>query len=90
VVATAEPVGPVRDGEDRLDLGPGQEGHVGAFEALGWDGQYPLDETGVGRFPDSGIAEQRVHRHESGVAGALAVVPLLFQMVEEGGDERGV
>jgi hypothetical protein len=31
-----------------------------------------------------------VHRHEPGVTSSHTVVPFVFQMVEEGADERGV
>jgi hypothetical protein len=37
-----------------------------------------------------GEAEQRVDRRESGVTGAHAVVPIVFEVVEERGDQVAV
>ena len=42
---------------------------------------------GVGQ---RGEAEQRVDRGQPGVAGADAVAALVFEVVEEAGDQRGV
>src|SRR4051794_22223252 len=40
--------------------------------------------------PRGGIPEQRVDRGQSGVAGSAAVAPLLFQVLQERADQRGV
>ena len=54
------------------------------------DGQDPLDERGVGRFSVGGVAEHGADGGEAGVAGAHGVVPFVFEVVQEPGDQRGV
>jgi hypothetical protein len=40
--------------------------------------------------PECGVSEQRVDRREAGVPGAEAVASVVFEVVEERGDERRV
>ncbi len=37
-----------------------------------------------------GVSEQRADGGQAGVTGADAIVPLVFQVIEEGADDRGV
>jgi hypothetical protein len=37
-----------------------------------------------------GISEERADRGEPGVTSAHAIFPSMFEMVEEGADERGI
>ena len=83
MVAPADPAVAVGAGEQGLDLLAGKEAHQGAVEALAGDGEYPLDYVGVFGVAQRGVAEQRVDRGQPVVAGAHAVAPVGFEVVEE-------
>ena len=90
MVPASDPSAAVGCGEQGVDLVRGQEGHLGTVVTLGGDGQHPLDELRVFGMTERGVAEQGVDRGESGVAGAGAVVPFVFEVVQERGDGGGV
>ena len=90
VVAPAGPGGPVGGGEQRVELGFGEVGDEGLVVALGRDRQHPGDHRGVLGVAQRGVAEQRVDRGQPGVAGAGAVAAVVFEVVEERRDQRGV
>ena len=90
VVASPGPGGLVAGGEQRVDLGLGEVGDQRPVEAFGWDRQHPGDALGVFGVGQRGEAEQRVDRGQPGVAGADAVAALVFEVVEEAGDQRRV
>ena len=58
VVAPALPAVPVRGGEQRVDLGGGEERHGGLVEALRRDREHLRDELSVLRVAQRGVAEQ--------------------------------
>ena len=89
-VAPACPAGLVRRGEQRVDLGGGQEGDDPLVGPLGRDRQHPLDERGVLGVAQGGVAEQRADRGQPHVAGPGAVAPLVLEVVQERADRGGV
>jgi hypothetical protein len=90
VIASAQRGGLVRDGQQRVGLGAGQEAHVGGIGAFLGDRQDALDEQGVFGALQRGVAEQGVDRGQAGVAGGDAVVPVGLQVVQEPADEAGI
>ena len=70
VVAAADPGRLVGGGEQRVDLGFGEERDERLVEALGRDRQDALDRGGVLGVPQRGVAEQRADRGQPRVAGA--------------------
>ena len=87
VITPAGPGAPVRCGQQGVDLWRGEPGEQCALVALGRDGQDPLDDGGAFGVVQCGVAEQRVDGGEAPVAGPDRVVPVSFQVVEEGGDQ---
>ena len=90
VVAAAGPGGLVGSGEQRVGLRLAEVGDDRAVEPLGRDGQDPLDDRRVLGMAERGIAEQGVDGGQAGVAGADAVAPNRFQVVQERADQRGI
>lgn len=89
-VAPAHPGGAVGSGQQRVDLGSGEERDELAVGALVRDGQHPLDELGVLGVAQRCVGEQRVHGGQPRVAGLHAVVALDFEVLQEGADQGGV
>ena len=87
VVASPGPGAAVGRRQQRGDLFLGEVGDQGPVEAFGWDRQHPLDDRGVLRVAQRGVAEQRVNGRQPGVAGPDAVAAVGFQMVEERADQ---
>src|SRR2546429_209811 len=58
--------------------------------AFAWDRQHTLDNLGVLRGAECGVAKQRVDGGQAGVAGGRAVAPFGLQVVQESGDQIGV
>jgi len=90
VVAPPGPGGFVRGCEQGTDLRLGEPGDEGFFMLLGRDGQDAGDRLGVLGMAQGGVAEQGSDRGEAGVAGAGAVAPDVFEVVQEAADQRGV
>ena len=87
VVAASEPGGPVRRGEERVDLGLGEVGDVGAVIAFGRDLDHASDRRGVFGVPEGRVAAERVDRGESRVAGPGGVAAVCLEVVEERADQ---
>jgi hypothetical protein len=90
VVASPDPPVAVGGGEESVNFDAIEVAHLEAVGPFGWDGEHPVDHLGVFGMVERGIAEQRVDRGETGVAGGDAVAPLLFEVVEEPADHVGV
>jgi hypothetical protein len=90
VVATAGPGGLVAGFKQRIDLGVGEVGEQVALGSFRWDREHPLDRGGVLGVVQGEVGEQRVDRRESVVAGRGRVVALVFEVLEERGDQRRV
>ena len=90
VVAAAGPGGLVARRGQRIDLVAGEVGDQVALEPLGRDRQHPLDGGGVLGVAQRGPGEQGPDRGEPVVAGPGAVAAVLFEVVQERGDQRGV
>ena len=61
-----------------------------AVKPLHRDGQRLLDHRERGKVIMGGILQEGSERRQTGVAAARAVVPVLFQMIEEAEDQSGV
>ena len=90
VVATPGPGAAVGGGEQRVDLGFGEERDQRAVAAFGRDRQDALDRVGVLGVAQRAVAKQRADRGQAGVAGAGRVAALVLEVVEERADQRGV
>ena len=90
VVAPAGPGGAVGCGEQRVDLGFGEERDERPLEALGWDREDAADRGGVLGVLERRVVKQRADRGQAGVAGADAVAAFVLEMVEERADQRRV
>ena len=90
VIAPTSRAGRVAGREQRLHLGFGEVGDHGPVVAFLRDRQHPGDALRVFGVLQRGVTEQRVDRGQAGVAGPDAVAALLFEVIEEPGDERGV
>jgi hypothetical protein len=90
VVAAAGAGGRVRGGEQGFGFGVGEESDDCLVAAFGGDRQDPGDVSGVLGVAQRGEGEQGADCGEPGVAGPYAVAPLVLDVVEESGDQRGV
>ena len=90
MVPPAEERAAVRGSEQGVHLDVAQERNDPTIEALGRDGEHPLDDPGVLGMAEGGEAEQGVHGCQPGVAGPHGVPPSLFEVVQERRDRRGV
>jgi hypothetical protein len=90
VIATSEPSILVGGGQERVDLVGGEVGDDRAVEAFGRDGEHAADQCGVLGVSQRCVAEHRVDRRQPGVPGPHAVAALLFEVIEERGDQGGV
>ena len=90
VVATADPAGAVRRGEQRVDLFRGEVGDDCAVEPFGRDRDHARDQRGVLGVAQRGEAEHRMDRRQPRVASPGAVPAFVLEMVEERGDQRRV
>jgi hypothetical protein len=90
VVSAPGPGGLVRSGKERLGLASVEEGHGRRVGALLGDGKDLGDELGVLGMPVGGKAVEGTQCGETGVAGAGAVVALVFEVVQEAGDKGRV
>ena len=86
-VAAAFPAAAVGRVEEGVDLGCGEKRDQLLVEPFGRDGQHPLDELGVLGVTQGRVGEQRADRGQAQVAGARAVVPVVFEVVEERRDQ---
>ena len=73
-----------------LDLGRGEERDDLLLEPFGRDRQDPLDHLGVLGVTQCGEGEQGADGGQPQVAGARAVVSVVFEVLEERGDQFGV
>ncbi len=85
-VPPAFPAPLVRGVDERGGFPGAEEAHGRLAEALGRDGQHPLDHSGVLGVAQGGVAEQGPDGREAKVAGPGAVVPFGLQVIQEGGD----
>lgn len=90
VVAAAERGGAVGRGQQRLGLLAGQEADDRGVLPGDRDGQDPLDVQGVFGAAQRRVLVEGVDRGQARVAGGQCVAALVFQVVEESGDEVGV
>ena len=90
VVASAEPRGPVRGGEQRSGFFFGEVVDSAAVVAFGRDREHPGDHGGVFGVAERGVSVERVDRREPRVAGPGAVAAVLLEMGEERADQLGV
>ena len=81
------PVRPIGRGEKGVDFRLGQEGHEPSFEALRRNGENAFDDGGILGMPKCRVSEQGTDRGKPRIAGAHAVLSLLFQMIEKGADQ---
>jgi hypothetical protein len=72
-----------------FDLGSSEEIDQSSGVPFAWNGQHPLDESGVLRCLQSGIAEERMDRSEPQIAGARAIRTCGFQMIQKRRQEWG-
>ena len=79
-----------RGGEKGAQFRLGQEGHQPPIKALRRDRQNPFDDGGMVGMPKCRVLKPGTDRGKPGIAGAHAVFPVLFQMVEEGADQRRI
>jgi hypothetical protein len=77
-------------GEQRVDLGGGQERHDPLVAAFGGNREHALDEQCMLGMAQRGVGEQRADRGQPQVPGPGAVAPLVFEMVQERRDGGGV
>ena len=77
-------------GEQRIELGIGEERDKRLVKALGGDRENPLDCGGVLGVLERGVFEQRADRREPGVASPDAVRAVVLEVVEKRADQRGV
>ena len=73
-----------------VDLVGTEVGDQRPFETFGRHGQDPADGGGVFGVARGGEAKQRVNRREPGIAGAHAVMSVVFEMVQERRDQFAV
>ena len=90
MVAAPDPGGGVGRGQQRLDLGVGEERDDRFVVAFLWDRGDASDQLGVLGVAQGCVGEHRAQRRQAGVAGAGAVVALVFEVVEEREDDGGV
>ena len=89
-VAPPGPLRPIGRGEQGVDFLLGQEGHEPSLEALWWNGKNALDGRGMLWMPKRRVSKQGTDGSKPRIAGAHAVLSLLFQVVEEGTDQRSI
>lgn len=69
---------------------PLQEGHEPSLEALWWNGKNALDGRSMLWMPKRRASKQRTDGSKPRIAGAHAVLSPLFQVIEEGADQRSI
>src|SRR5204862_88815 len=87
MISAAFPAGSIRGCNERFDLSRSQERHDCSLKPLLGDGEYSLDECGLLWVPKGGVTEQGAHRGEPCIPGPGTVVPVGFEVVEEGGND---
>ena len=90
VVAPAGPGSPVGSVEQRLDLCVVEERDDRTIGPFGWDREHASDVSSVLGMAVLGVAKQRVDRREPQIPRADAVRALVFEVVQEGRDQRRV
>ena len=88
--APSRPGGLLQGGEQGIDFRFGRPGVESPVEALNRDREDPGDRLSVLGVAQGGVAEPGTDRGKPGVAGAGAVAAVVFKMVEEVADERGI
>ena len=73
-----------------VDLGGREEADQFPVDPFVGDGEDPMDQAGVIGVSERRVSEQGVHGSESVVAGADAVVTVVFEVLEERSDQRRV
>jgi hypothetical protein len=89
-VAPPGPARPIGRGEQSVDFRLGQEGHEPSIETLWWNGKNALDGRCMLWMPKRRVSEQGTNGSKPRIAGAHAVLSLVFQVVEEGTDQRSI
>ena len=89
-VAAAFPPATVGRIDEGVDLDRGEKRHQLLVEPFGGDGEHPLDELGVFGVPQGRVGEQRPDRGQPQVAGSRPIVPVGFEMLQEGADHLHV
>ena len=79
----------VRHRKKGFDLGSSEEVDQSSGVPFAWNGQHPLDESGVLRCLQSGVAEERMNRSEPQIAGARAIRTGGFQVIQKRRQEGG-
>ena len=90
VIAPPDPCRPVGCCKEGLDLRSGQKMNLLSVVAVGWDGQNLLNLGGVRRLLERDEVEEGSKRREAEIAGSDAGGSLLFDVIEEAGDERSI
>jgi hypothetical protein len=86
-VPTADPSGGVWGGDQRIDLLAMEKLDQPALMAFVRHGEHALAEQRMGGLLQGDILKERMDCSQAGIAGARAVAPFLFKMIEELPDE---
>lgn len=89
-VTAPAPAAEVGSGEQGGDFDAGEEGDGWANITLARDGENPLCQCAVFRRMQGHIAEEGMDGGKTDIAATGAVVAVVFEMIEEGAEERGV
>ena len=89
MISSPNPGVAVRHRKKGFDLGSSEEVDQSSGVPFAWNGQHPLDESGVLRCLQSGVAEERMNRSEPQIAGARAIRTGGFQMIQKRRQEGG-
>jgi len=90
VIAPPGPGGLVAGVQQSVDLRLGEVGDQVAVSPLRWDGEHALHRRRVLWMLQGEVAEQRVDRGETVVAGGRTVVAVMLQVLNERSDQRRV
>jgi hypothetical protein len=89
MISLSNPRVAVHRPQKRFDFGPAQKVDQSSGVPFAWDSQHPLDESGVLRCLQSGVAEERMNGSEPQIAGARAIRTGAFQMIQKRCQEGG-
>jgi hypothetical protein len=90
VIAPSGPRAPVRSGEHCLDFRLGEKRHEPSLEASWGNRQHTRDQGSVLWMTKGGKAKQRANGGQPCVARPDAVLVLVFTIIEERTDQRGI